>query len=831
MSNNNEKLKCRKVRAILRYHVPNQNKRAEEYVHHLLFMYYPFRNEEELHQETYMENLLNPEVMRVIDNNKIKIEPFGNLVETALSNLRSNLTLNQDSYAQQENDEVETLIDTANALSEDADDDAVLFDDIANAIVPLPVLPTILPDDEINKMICSLNFKQRQIFDVIMKWSRDHIKYLSCIQKKTIDPIHLLITGDGGCGKSHLAKTIFNALSKTMSYHAGNPEKPKVLMLAPTGVAAVNVAGATIHSGLGIPVGCYGETIPKLNDKTRCKLRNNLSSVKVILIDEISMVSNILLLHIHQRLIEILGTSEELPFAGLSIIAFGDLYQLPPINQRPIYSEYKDPLLNILPLWRLFKIAELNEVMRQKGDTVFIDLLNKVRVGNIDAEVESILKSRFLLKHHPNYPVNAMHTWAENAPAFIHNNERLNGIDGNLYVINSTDLLPKNVRPSLIEKALSRSQMQTGGLAGALSLKIGALVMLTTNIDVLDKLSNGQTGTVAHIKLENGNVVTIYVKLDDESAGLKLINSDIVAKRITAIPLKRTEATINIHPNKTNPPAIKRTQFSLMLAWACTVHKVQGKQFKEAVISFELFKQRRFNNGQIYVGLSKVTSLDGLYLTGEFSCKAVNADARATEEYTLLRNEYSMIPIKDCEELSQNSLTVCLLNARSFRKHVKDIKSDNFFTQCDVLCITESHVEEQAHVQAIQDDMGENWNIIHNINTDKYSSIAVCLHRKYSIVLCNVYHIPAATLISLEKEGMQHPIHILLIYRKSSTANNDFCYMIRHMNSIVGNDINIILGDFNIDGYKENTDLKTFLNTVTDLQCIVKGIFFLIMIL
>ena len=126
---------------------------------------------------------------------------------------------------------------------------------------------------------------------------------------------------------------------------------------------------------MGIPVGSYRKTIPKLNDKTRSKLRNNLASVKVILIDEISMVSNILLLHIHQRLTEIFGTSEELPFAGLSLIAFGDLYQLPLINQRQIYSEYKDALLNISPLWRLFKITELKEVMRQKGDTVFIDLL------------------------------------------------------------------------------------------------------------------------------------------------------------------------------------------------------------------------------------------------------------------------------------------------------------------------------------------------------------------------------------------------------------------------------------------------------------------------
>ena len=178
---------------------------------------------------------------------------------------------------------------------------------------------------------------------------------------------------------------------------------------------------------------------------------------------------------------------------------------------------------------------------------------------------------------------------------------------------------------------------------------------------------------------------------------------------------------------------------------------------------------------------------------------------------------------------------------------------DRFENMCDVLCITESHVEEQAHVQAIHEDMNENWNIIHNINTDKYNSIAVCLQRKYSIVLRNVYHIPASTLISLEKEGVQHQIHILLLYRKSSITNNDFYYMIRHMNSIVDNDITIILGNFNIDAYKENTDLKllleqytmivndpthlsgslldhiyvktTFLNNVTDWQCIVKGIF------
>ena len=118
-----------------------------------------------------------------------------------------------------------------------------------------------------------------------------------------------------------------------------------------------------------------------------------------------------------------------------------------------------------------------------------------------------------------------------------------------------------------------------------LNLKVSARVMITNNIDVSDKLSNGQIGTVKHIKIENGTVTTVYVKLDDDSAGLKLINSDSTAKQLRAVPIKRTEASINIYANKPNSPVIKRTQFPLMLAWACTVHKVQGKQFKEIVIS------------------------------------------------------------------------------------------------------------------------------------------------------------------------------------------------------------------------------------------------------
>ena len=88
------------------------------------------------------------------------------------------------------------------------------------------------------------------------------------------------------------------------------------------------------------------------------------------------------------RLVEVFGCSDNIPFADITIITVGDFYQLPPVQQRSVYAEYKDAWQNLVHLWRLFKLAELDEVMRQRGDSDLIDLLNKVR---------NVLKSRFIL--------------------------------------------------------------------------------------------------------------------------------------------------------------------------------------------------------------------------------------------------------------------------------------------------------------------------------------------------------------------------------------------------------------------------------------------------
>ena len=104
-----------------------------------------------------------------------------------------------------------------------------------------------------------------------------------------------------------------------------NPELPTVLLMAPTGVAAINIDGTTINTALAIPV-LTGDNVPPMSDQKRTQMRLSLSELKLIVIDEISMVGNITLLHIHQRLKENFGTSNSQMFAGISIIVVGDMY-------------------------------------------------------------------------------------------------------------------------------------------------------------------------------------------------------------------------------------------------------------------------------------------------------------------------------------------------------------------------------------------------------------------------------------------------------------------------------------------------------------------------
>ena len=151
--------------------------------------------------------------------------------------------------------------------------------------------------------------------------------------------------------------------------------------------------------------------------------------------------------------------------------------------------------------------------------------------------------------------------------------------------------------------------------------------------------------------------------------GFKKMAADRYAAQHKFVPVEQAEVNIHINKNNLSSPAIKRTQFPLMLSWAVTVHKVQGLGVPEAIISFDLERQTRFNAGQMYVAMSRVKFLHGLYFTGSFDKNAIKSDKRAFAEYERMRKHCVLLPL-EILECSPDSLTICLLNTRSLQKHM-----------------------------------------------------------------------------------------------------------------------------------------------------------------
>ena len=211
----------------------------------------------------------------------------------------------------------------------------------------------------------------------------------------TIKPFHLFLSGSAGVGKSHLVKKIHLAVSKLLRYHGTSREKPRVWILAPAGVTSINVSRTTIHSVLNLK--CHGKLYP-LDANTLATLRNRFSEVQLIIIDGISVVARKVICQIHKRLIEIFKLPDQ-AFAGKSILGVGDLYQLPPVNAKPVYAYTLDFTQTMgylsTDLWRLFKLAELTDVMRQT-DKDFIKMLNKIRKGLVDESRKKMLRLRFV---------------------------------------------------------------------------------------------------------------------------------------------------------------------------------------------------------------------------------------------------------------------------------------------------------------------------------------------------------------------------------------------------------------------------------------------------
>lgn len=398
--------------------------------------------------------------------------------------------------------------------------------------------------------------------------------FLTAIEMMENTRSHLFITGRAGTGKS-----------KLLEYFCEHTNK-KLAVLAPTGVAAINVDGQTIHSFFKFRPETTIDTIKKhIIGKQQSKIYQQL---EIIIIDEISMVRADILDCINW----VLGSSRQnliQAFGGIKMVFISDLYQLPPVvkkQERKIFSSYyATPYFFSAKICENFKlkIIELTKVYRQK-DLKYIELLNSVRNNSITEQELEHINSRYLPTFIPDSQDFYIYLAATNAQVTTINEEELSKINNKCYRFMAK-----------ITGDFSREYYPATTL---LEVKIGAQVMMINN-SFKSNWVNGSIGKIINIiKNKKTQKEIIVVKLDD---GVKCYVE----------PYTWEINKLVLEDNQLNYVTIgKFEQYPLTLAWAVTIHKSQGKTFNKVIIDLS----EAFSYGQSYVALSLCVNLECVVL-------------------------------------------------------------------------------------------------------------------------------------------------------------------------------------------------------------------------
>ena len=402
--------------------------------------------------------------------------------------------------------------------------------------------------------------------------------------------VHIFLTGKAGTGKTTFLRNL-----------AANSYK-RMVIVAPTGVAAINAGGVTIHSFFQLP---FGPIIPegqrhKDNEqqmlsplasiklsKTKLKI---MRSLDLLVIDEISMVRADLLDAIDAVLRKVRRNDKA--FGGVQLLMIGDIQQLAPVarqNEWELLQDYYKSVyfFDSLVLQKTHYICiELDHIYRQ-NDTDFIDILNQVRNNRLDNKNLQILNSR----HIPDFKADDNDGYitltTHNHQADEINDEKLDAIKSKTLTFNAEikGIFPENAYPT----------------KEILELKVGAQVMFVKNDPSPEKLYyNGKIGKIIDYDKDEG----VKVKCSDE-----IIN-------VTPVTWQNFEYNLNEKTNEIEEKEIGSfTQIPLKTAWAITIHKSQGLTFDKVVLNAEM----AFAHGQVYVALSRCTSLNGLVLNTKIS--------------------------------------------------------------------------------------------------------------------------------------------------------------------------------------------------------------------
>ena len=585
-------LKRRLKNVALRYVRYHPDKDSENHYREILMFFYPWRKEENLigDSDSFEEQFKKTVRGSDIDQRINEYKHFSESLERALAELEEMewpqlengwdiVAPNTQHTEKQDEDEGVKPSDTfpefqpSRNLSEIKDVATEIgggcADDIPDVIVDM------MKDDDYYKLLQSMNKKQREIFN--------HVLHQVKTDKGSF---HIFITGGAGVGKSVIITAIHQALLRFLNKGPEkNPDEAKILLGAPTGIAAFLVKGSTLHSLFHIPAN-QGFTYKPLSSDVLNTYRYKFRHVKLLIIDEISVVGNKLLNYINRRLQQIMVSSEI--FGGLSVLAVGDLYQLKPVFDGWIFSdlssEYGPLAMN---LWKEnFYIYELDEVMRQKDDAVFASLLNRLRKGHhTQADIE-LLKTRIISTDllSQTYPFHAPHIFTTNSKVRAHNDlvHTLSPASKRI-CINAIDVVVGDCIPTLktqIKNSVPDDPAKTMGLVRKLQTAVGQRVEMCINVNVDDGLVNGAPAEVMAVTRDKNSTRPnyIWVKFSYNRVGemkrqdCKNLYADGISKDWTPVSTVKRQFKVG----KYKCAQVMREQFPLRPAAAKTAHRCQG---------------------------------------------------------------------------------------------------------------------------------------------------------------------------------------------------------------------------------------------------------------
>ena len=401
---------------------------------------------------------------------------------------------------------------------------------------------------------------------------------------------NIFITGKAGTGKSTLLKLFKKTTRK------------QLVVLAPTGIAALNVGGQTIHSFFGFP--------PKPLHPQELKKRRNHKLYKkldVVIIDEISMVRADLLDNIDVFLRKNREIAQ--PFGGCQMIFFGDLFQLPPVVANQIEANlfegyYETPFFFSAYCFQTgfeMEFFELNKVYRQEGRH-FLRLLEAVRTNRVDYEDLEDLNERYDPDFNP--PFYYITLSPRNALVDRINKQKLDQIEEELFFYNA------EVKGNFDNRRYPTEEI--------LQLKVGAQVMFVKN-DSERAFVNGTLGKVVEL---SKNKIKVEIKINGKPSILDVGKAEWEV-------LKYRESAIDTNKIETETVGVFK-QFPLKLAWAITIHKSQGKTFDRVIIDMG---RGAFAPGQTYVALSRCRSLEGIVLKQRITHHDIMTNERVVQFY------------------------------------------------------------------------------------------------------------------------------------------------------------------------------------------------------